>query len=90
MLKDIGDWEYAIGIRIKFPPTGHPVNSVKVMRACLLLEPQGKLVPFARRCFQAYFGEGSSHSPMTLSSLIFAETPGSIQNGSSPQLPNRV
>ena len=57
MLKDIGDWEYAIGIRIKFPPTGHPVNSVKVMRACLLLEPQGKLVPFARRCFQAYFGE---------------------------------
>lgn len=57
MLKDIGDWEKALGIRVKFPPTGHPVNSVKVMRACLLLEPQGKVVPFARRCFQAYFGE---------------------------------
>ncbi|MBR1297395.1 2-hydroxychromene-2-carboxylate isomerase [Bradyrhizobium sp. AUGA SZCCT0042] len=57
MLKDIGDWEKALGIRVKFPPAGHPVNSVKVMRACLLLEPQGKLVPFARRCFQAYFGE---------------------------------
>jgi 2-hydroxychromene-2-carboxylate isomerase len=57
MLKDIGDWEKALGIRVKFPPTGHPVNSVKVMRACLLLEPQGKLVPFARRCFQVYFGE---------------------------------
>ncbi|MBR1256360.1 2-hydroxychromene-2-carboxylate isomerase [Bradyrhizobium sp. AUGA SZCCT0240] len=57
MLKDIGDWEDALGIRVKFPPTGHPVNSVKVMRACLLLAPQGKLVPFARRCFQVYFGE---------------------------------
>jgi 2-hydroxychromene-2-carboxylate isomerase len=57
MQKDIGDWEKALGIRVIFPPTGHPVNSVKVMRACLLLEPKGKLVPFARRCFQAYFGE---------------------------------
>jgi len=28
-----------------------------VMRGCLLLEPEGKLIPFARAAFQAYFGE---------------------------------
>lgn len=57
LLKDVQDWARATGLRIAFPPKGHPVNSVKVMRACLVLEPQGKLVPFARAAFQAYFGE---------------------------------
>ena len=55
--KDIGDWEKAMGVVIKFPPTGHPVNSVKVMRACIVLQettPE-KLVPFSRAAFQAYF-----------------------------------
>lgn len=57
MFKDMQDWARSVGITIHFPPRGHPVNSVKVMRACLLLEPEGKLVPFARSAFQAYFGE---------------------------------
>ncbi|MDP3175019.1 MAG: 2-hydroxychromene-2-carboxylate isomerase [Phenylobacterium sp.] len=57
MLKDLGDRALAAGVKLKFPPSGHPVNSVKVMRACIVLEPQGKLIPFARAAFQAYFGE---------------------------------
>jgi 2-hydroxychromene-2-carboxylate isomerase len=32
-----------------------PVNSVKAMRACFVLEPQDKLVPFARETFKAYW-----------------------------------
>jgi len=55
MLKDMQDWARHVGVTIKFPPAGHPVNSVKVMRGCLLLEPQGKLPSFARAAFQAYF-----------------------------------
>jgi 2-hydroxychromene-2-carboxylate isomerase len=43
-LKDIGDWARHCGLRIKFPPTVFPVNSVKGMRGCVSLEPQGKLV----------------------------------------------
>jgi 2-hydroxychromene-2-carboxylate isomerase len=31
------------------------VNSVKAMRACILLEPDGNLVPFARAVFEAYW-----------------------------------
>jgi 2-hydroxychromene-2-carboxylate isomerase len=57
-LKDLRDWEGASGLKIMFPPPGHPVNSVKAMRACLVLREQGKLVPWARAVFRAYFGEG--------------------------------
>jgi len=31
------------------------VNSVKAMRGCLLLEAEGKLVPFAEAVFEAYW-----------------------------------
>jgi 2-hydroxychromene-2-carboxylate isomerase len=57
-LKDLRDWESASGLKIVFPPPGHPVNSVKAMRACLVLRHQGKLVSWARAAFRAYFGEG--------------------------------
>jgi 2-hydroxychromene-2-carboxylate isomerase len=32
------------------------VNSVKAMRGCLLLEPEGKLAEFATGVFEAYWG----------------------------------
>ncbi|MBE0615549.1 MAG: 2-hydroxychromene-2-carboxylate isomerase [Burkholderiales bacterium] len=56
-LKDMQDWARHAGIAITFPPTVFPVNSVKAMRGCILLEPQGKLVPFAQAAFAAYWGE---------------------------------
>ncbi len=56
-LKNLQDWARLAGLRIVFPPTVFPVNSVKAMRGCLLLEPEGKLVAFARAAFEAYFGE---------------------------------
>jgi 2-hydroxychromene-2-carboxylate isomerase len=34
-----------------------PVNSVKVMRICCLLEGTHKLVPFALATFEAYWGD---------------------------------
>ncbi|HMN82833.1 MAG TPA: 2-hydroxychromene-2-carboxylate isomerase [Burkholderiaceae bacterium] len=55
MAKDLRDWASAAGLEIRFPPTVFPVNSVKVMRGCILLEPQGKLVPFAQAAFEAYW-----------------------------------
>ena len=56
MLKDLQDWAREAGLTIVFPPTVFPVNSVKAMRACLLLAPEGKLEAFARAAFEAYFG----------------------------------
>jgi 2-hydroxychromene-2-carboxylate isomerase len=37
------------------PPTVFPVNSVKAMRACLVVALQGKLITFARAVFEAYW-----------------------------------
>jgi len=53
--KDLQDWARFAGLKIKMPPTIFPVNSVKVMRACLFLNRQGELVDFANAAFQAYW-----------------------------------
>jgi len=57
-LKDLQDWARKTGLVINFPPAVFPVNSVKAMRGCLLLEPAGKLVPFASEVFAAYWTDG--------------------------------
>jgi 2-hydroxychromene-2-carboxylate isomerase len=56
MLKDLQDWARSSGLQITMPPSVFPVNSVKAMRGCLWLQPQGKLVPFATAVFEAYWG----------------------------------
>lgn len=53
--KDLQDWARYSGLTINFPPAVFPVNSVKAMRGCIWLQPQGLLVPFAQACFQAYW-----------------------------------
>jgi 2-hydroxychromene-2-carboxylate isomerase len=53
--KDLQDWARAAGVTIVSPPAVFPVNSVKAMRGCVLLEPQGLLVPFAQAAFEAYW-----------------------------------
>jgi len=55
--KDQMDWARYLGIRMHYRPTVFPVNSVKAMRGCILLEPEDKLVPFARATFEAYWGD---------------------------------
>jgi 2-hydroxychromene-2-carboxylate isomerase len=57
MRKDLDDWARAARLTIVFPPRIFPVNSVKAMRGCALLETDGKLVAFARAVFEAYWGE---------------------------------
>jgi 2-hydroxychromene-2-carboxylate isomerase len=60
--KDMQDWARLAGLKIKMPPTVFPVNSVKAMRACIVLEPQGRLVEFARAVFEIYWGEDTDIS----------------------------
>ncbi|KAF0805919.1 2-hydroxychromene-2-carboxylate isomerase [Alcanivorax xiamenensis] len=57
MRKDLRDWARYQGLEINWPEV-FPVNSVKAMRGCLWLAPQGKLVPFARAVFQSYWRDG--------------------------------
>ena len=53
--KDLQDWAGHAGLSIRFPPSIFPINSVKAMRACIWLAPQGHLEPFAQAVFEAYW-----------------------------------
>lgn len=53
--KDLMDWARHDSLDIRFPPSIFPVNSVKAMRACCWLKPQGLLEPFADAVFRAYW-----------------------------------
>ena len=55
--KDLADWARHAGLKINFPPSVFPVNSVKAMRGCLWLEPQGRLEDFAEAVFRAYWSD---------------------------------
>lgn len=68
--KDLRDWSRLMGITINFPPPVFPVNSVKAMRACLLLEARGALVPFGSAAFEAYWGRGEDISQESVLAAI--------------------
>ena len=61
--KDQQDWARYLGLPILYRPSVFPVNSVKPMRACIVLEARGPgvleaddgLVRFAREVFKAYW-----------------------------------
>ena len=53
--KDLMDWARHEDLDICFPPSIFPINSVKAMRACCWLKPQGLLEAFADAVFRAYW-----------------------------------
>jgi 2-hydroxychromene-2-carboxylate isomerase len=55
-VKDLADWADFTGIEIGRPPV-FPVNSVRAMRGALIALDDGKLVPYAKAVFEAYWGE---------------------------------
>jgi 2-hydroxychromene-2-carboxylate isomerase len=55
--KDLADWAMHCGLRIAWPPSIFPVNSVKAMRACLVAAEQDRLVPLATLVFEAYWSD---------------------------------
>jgi 2-hydroxychromene-2-carboxylate isomerase len=57
MRKDLEDWARFAGLKIVFPPRVFPVNSVKAMRGCVVLEAETKLEAFARAVFETYWGD---------------------------------
>jgi 2-hydroxychromene-2-carboxylate isomerase len=61
--KDLLDWADYLGVdMLRTRPDVFPVNSVKAMRACIALEPEGRLVDFAQATFEIYWGENQDIS----------------------------
>jgi len=55
--KDLRDWARFTGLRIETPAI-FPINSVRAMRGALVADEEGCLPDYARRVFEAYWGEG--------------------------------
>ena len=53
--KDQQDWARFLGLNMHYRPSVFPVNSVKAMRGCFVVEEMGKLVPFMAATFAAYW-----------------------------------
>ncbi|MEM9668430.1 MAG: 2-hydroxychromene-2-carboxylate isomerase [Pseudomonadota bacterium] len=64
--KDLQDWAKLTGLSIKMPPSVFPVNSVKVMRACIVLDKDGRLTDFAEAAFETYWGQDKDISTETV------------------------
>lgn len=74
--KDLQDWAQRDGLKIMFPPSVFPVNSVKAMRACCWLNglggPQHQLEDFAEAVFKAYWSDDFDISQDVVLSAIAA------------------
>jgi len=57
MAKDMADWARVYGLRIVWPPSVFPVNSVKAMRGALVALDEGRVSAYSRAAFEAYWGE---------------------------------
>lgn len=55
--KDMQDWARLCGVKIVWPPRVFPVNAVAAMRGAFHAIDEGKLVPYATRVFEAYWGD---------------------------------
>lgn len=53
--KDLQDWARLVDIKIVMPPPVFPVRATLAMRCALAAQEEGKLVAFARNCFEAYW-----------------------------------
>jgi len=71
--KSLADWSALAGLRIINPPPVFPVNSVKAMRACLVLQDDpARMTDFARRVFEAYWGRGEDISQDAVLAPLFS------------------
>lgn len=57
MMKDLADWASFYGIRIRFPPSVFPVNSVKALRGAFVALEHGLISAYSAALFSSYFGE---------------------------------
>lgn len=56
LAKDLGDWADLYGLKIRFPPSVFPVNSVKSLRGALVALEHDKISPYSSAVFAAYWG----------------------------------
>ncbi len=68
-IKDLMDWAAFYGFTIKWPSV-FPVRAVDAMRGAVVALGEGKLPAYARRCFEAYWGEDQDISQQAVLEAI--------------------
>ncbi len=68
--KDQQDWARHLGLPIHYRPSVFPVNSVKAMRACVVLQSETDMVLFARAVFRSYWTDDKDISLLSVLSEI--------------------
>ncbi|MGH6870217.1 MAG: 2-hydroxychromene-2-carboxylate isomerase [Rhizomicrobium sp.] len=91
--KDLQDWARLAGIRIGKPAV-FPVRAVAAMRCVLAADEAGKLVPFARAVFEAYWGDLKDISqPDVLAAIaqgVGLDGPALLDRAGAPQIKERL
>ena len=57
LAKDLQDWTEFYGLKILFPPSVFPVNSVKSLRGALVALEHGKICAYSEAVFSAYWSD---------------------------------
>jgi 2-hydroxychromene-2-carboxylate isomerase len=57
MAKDLRDWADFYALRLRFPPSVFPVNSVKSLRGALVALEHDKIAPYSQAVFSAYWAD---------------------------------
>jgi 2-hydroxychromene-2-carboxylate isomerase len=60
--KDLQDWAKLTGLKIIMPPPLFPVKATLAMRCALAAQEEGKVIAYARNCFEAYWSLGKDIS----------------------------
>ncbi|HVZ46553.1 MAG TPA: 2-hydroxychromene-2-carboxylate isomerase [Ramlibacter sp.] len=55
--KDLQDWARQAGLTVHFPNRVFPLNSVRLMRACVVMQEQGRMIEFANAAFRTYWAD---------------------------------
>ncbi len=94
MAKDLADWARLYGLRIVWPPTVFPVNSVAAMRGVLAAFDAGRGVEFSRAAFEAYWGEDRDISRAEVLADVAAraglDPEGLLEKIATPELKQRL
>jgi len=91
--KDLQDWARLCRVRIGKPPV-FPVRAVAVMRCAIAADEEGKLVPFARAAFEAYWGDlediGQSAVLTRIAQRVGLDAPKLLARSEAPEIKDRL
>lgn len=94
MAKDMADWARSYELKIVWPPSVFPVNSVKAMRGALVALDAGCISAYSRAAFEAYWGGDRDISQdevvVDIAKAAGLDSAGFLETIASPEIKGRL